>query len=320
MMLVIAAFKGIRIFVTTAKILIKKLRTARRLVISLVMITFIGSIFIANDMALLTFLPLTLYVFKECGKKKYVAFTITMQTVAANLGGMIMPFGNPQSLYLYSYFTIPLGEFVATMIVPFLVSTALIIGLCFIVKPEPVSMENNEIAPIDKKRAVLYSILAALAILAVFRVVNYIVATGIIAAVLLVADYKSYKLVDYGLLMTFVAFFIFANNMSRLPSVQSFVGGLLEKNVLLTAVVSCQFISNVPTSIFLSKFSNNYRALLLATNIGGCGTPIASLASLISLKAYNSGNKGYTLKYLGLFSLINFSFLLILTCISLFLA
>lgn len=318
MMLVIGAFKGIKMFTITAKKLISSLHNARRLCIALVAITFVGSIFIANDMALLTFLPLTFLVFKDYPRKSVIIFTVTMQTVAANLGGMIMPFGNPQSLYLYSYYHIGVAEFLSIMVIPFAVATVLILLACFLVKSEEVTETNHDMPLLDKKRALLYLILAIITLLGVFRVIDYRAVLCLVAGVILIVDRHAFKFVDYGLLITFFAFFIFANNMSRIAEVQSFVSGLLSKSVLLTGVLSCQFISNVPTSIFLSKFTSNYKGLLLATNIGGCGTLIASLASLISLKHFEMEVPHLTGKYIGVFSAVNFFFLAVMTAICLF--
>lgn len=317
-MLVIGAYKNIDIFIITAKSLVKGLKNTRALVIALVFITYISSIFIANDMALLTFLPLTIAVFTRCDKKQYIAFTIIMQTVAANLGGMIMPFGNPQSLYLYNYFQIPVSEFVNIMWIPFVVSLVIILSACLFVKKENAEVIDDDNMALNKPRAVIYAIFGIIALLAVFRISNYILATAIIAVGILAIDYKAYKKVDYGLMLTFIAFFIFANNMSRLDTVRVFVNRLLEWNTLLTSVLSCQIISNVPTAIFLSKFTTDYKHLLLAVNIGGTGTLVASLASLISFRAYSGMFPQKTGKYLLKFSIINFSILAVLVILCMY--
>jgi Na+/H+ antiporter NhaD/arsenite permease-like protein len=314
-MLLIGAYKNIRIFTITAEKLIAKLKNTRSLVFALVFLTYVFSIFIANDMALLTFLPLTIAVFTVCGKDKYIAFTIIMQNIAANLGGMIMPFGNPQSLYLYSYFNIPLKEFVAVMAPPFALSFALIFVCCLFVRKEAVTLADKPARKLDKKRAIVYALYALLAILSVFRVVNYYVAGAVVLVGILALDRKAYAKVDYALMLTFVAFFIFANNMARIDTVRIFVTRLTDWNVLLTGVLSSQLISNVPTAIFLSKFTTAYKPLLLAVNIGGTGTLVASLASLISLQAYSKlhNNSKKTIAYIFQFSLLNFFFLAVLT-------
>lgn len=320
MMTVIAGLKSMRFFVFLANKIIVKLKSCKKIVFTLVYVTFVASIFLANDMALLTFLPLTLAVFKISGKSKYCAFTIIMQNVAANLGGMIMPFGNPQSLYLYSYFNISVAEFLSIMWLPFVVSTASIALLCLIaIKDYPLSIENEEQSDIKPFNLVLYSVFFVFALLAVMRVVDYkIVAVAVIIAVL-IFDRKALLGVDYPLLLTFICFFVFASNMARVPSVSTFVCSLTDKSVLLSGVISCQVFSNVPTAIFLSKFTSDYKSLLLAVNVGGTGTPIASLASLISLGQYGKAYPNEKKKYLLLFSIINFSFLILLTAVCAFL-
>ncbi len=314
-MLVIAAYKNIRVFTIAAQSLITKLKNTRSLVFALVFLTYVFSIFIANDMALLTFLPLTIAVFTVCNKEKYIAFTIIMQNIAANLGGMIMPFGNPQSLYLYSHYNIPVKEFVSIMAPPFAIAFILILISCLFVKKEQVVMADTSVRKLNKPRAVAYALFAVVALLAVFRVVNFYIATAIVLFGIFALDYRAFSKVDYALLLTFTAFFIFANNMARIDSVNSFMTRLTERSVLLTGVISSQLISNVPTAIFISKFTSAYKPLLLAVNIGGTGTLIASLASLISLQAYSKihNNSKKTIAYIAQFSLINFAFLIILT-------
>lgn len=135
----------------------------------------------------------------------------------------------------------------------------------------------------------------------------------VIPAVLVFADRKALKMVDYGLLFTFVFFFIFAGNMARIDAVQNLFSTLLNKSTLLFSVLSCQCISNVPSAILLSQFTNNYADLLVGVNIGGVGTLISSLASLITFREYVKHNPDKTGYYIGMFSLFNFAFLIILT-------
>jgi len=279
----------------------------------LVYITFIGSMLIANDMALLTFLPLGYLVLSSTGKEKYMAFTFIMQNIAANLGGMLTPFGNPQNLYLYSVFHIPTLEFIKIMAPPFILSVVLITVCCLLfVKSEPLELDDVQIT-LSPGRTLLYLLLFALSIAIVFRGIPYGIGLVIILAVLFFADRKALKKVDYPLLFTFVFFFIFAGNMARIELVRNFFSMLLAKSTLLFSVLSCQCISNVPTAILLSQFTENYRDLLVGVNIGGVGTLISSLASLITFREYTRHNPGRTGYYIGMFSLYNFSFLLILT-------
>ena len=281
--------------------------------LALVYITFIGSMLIANDMALLTFLPLGYLVLTTTGKRKYMAVTFILQNIAANLGGMLTPFGNPQNLYLYTKFEIPTLEFMSIMAPPFLLSILLITLCCIIfVKPEPLELQKEEVK-LDPKRTVLYLILFALSIIIVFRVIPYWIGLIIIPVVLLIVDRKALLMVDYSLLLTFVFFFIFAGNMARIDAVRNVFSGLLEKNTLLVSVFSCQIISNVPSAILLSQFTGNYRDLLVGVNIGGVGTLISSLASLITFREYVKLNPGKGKFYVLVFSLFNFAFLFILT-------
>ena len=314
---VVCALKNIRFFYILAQRIVQCFRNARMSVLALVYITFIGSMLIANDMALLTFLPLGYFVLSSTGKEKYMAFTFIMQNIAANLGGMLTPFGNPQNLYLYSRFTIPNLEFMSIMLLPFLLAVALITLCCLIfVKAEPLEISDAPVK-LPVGRTILYLSLFALSIAIVFRGIPYWIGLIVIPAVLLFADRKALKMVDYPLLLTFVFFFVFAGNMARIDVVRQLISGLLEKNTLLFSVISCQFISNVPSAILLSQFTENYRELLVGVNIGGTGTLIASLASLITFSEYSKHNPGKTGRYILLFSAFNFGFLIVLTGIML---
>lgn len=310
---VVCALKNIKFFYILALKIVQIFKNARISVLALVYITFIGSMLIANDMALLTFLPLGYLVLTTTGKRKYMAVTFILQNIAANLGGMLTPFGNPQNLYLYTKFEIPTLEFMSIMAPPFILSILLITICCFIfIKPEPLELQKEEVK-LDPKRTVLYLILFALSIIIVFRVIPYWIGLIIIPVVLLIVDRKALLMVDYSLLLTFVFFFIFAGNMARIDAVKEAFSGLLEKNTLLVSVFSCQIISNVPSAILLSQFTSNYRDLLVGVNIGGVGTLISSLASLITFKEYVKLNPGKAKWYILIFSLFNFAFLIILT-------
>ncbi|MBO4848951.1 MAG: citrate transporter [Clostridia bacterium] len=309
---IVGALRDIDFFYMLARRIVKCFRSTRLCILALVYITFIGSMLIANDMALLTFLPLGYFVLTAAHREKYMAFTFVMQNIAANLGGMLTPFGNPQNLYLYSKFDIPTGEFVRIMAPPFAVAVLLITVCCMFVKSDPVAVPDEPVR-LDAKRTGVYLAAFALAIAIVFRGVPYWIGLVVIPAVLLVYDRKALKTVDYPLLLTFVFFFIFAGNMSRIPAVSRLFSGLLSRNTLVFSVISCQFISNVPSSILLSQFTSNYPALLVGVNIGGTGTLIASLASLITFREYCRHNPTRKLYYLGVFSAFNFGFLAVLT-------
>ena len=310
---VVCAFKNIDFFFVLAKQIVRAFKNTRACVLALAYVTFIGSMLIANDMALLTFLPLGYFVLSSTGKKKYMAFTFIMQNIAANLGGMLTPFGNPQNLYLYTKFNIPTGEFMTVMLPPFLLSVSLITLCCFLfVKKEALEIAEEKIR-LPKWRTITYGILFALSIVIVFRVIPFWIGLIVIPVALLFLDRKALKDVDYGLLFTFVAFFIFAGNMSRIPLVEKLLGSLMTKQPLLVSVLSCQVISNVPSAILLSQFTGDYAPLLLGVNIGGVGTLISSLASLITFREYASHDRAGVKKYILLFSAFNFGFLFLLT-------
>lgn len=310
---VVCALKNIRFFYTLAQKIVQSFRTIRLSVLALVYITFIGSMLIANDMALLTFLPLGYFVLSSTGKGKYMAFTFIMQNIAANLGGMLTPFGNPQNLYLYSKFNIPTLEFMSIMSIPFVLAIALITLCCIVfVKPEPLEFKG-EVKALPKKKTAVYLVLFALSIAIVFRGIPYWIGLIVIPAVLMFMDRKALKMVDYPLLLTFVFFFIFAGNMARIDIVRDVLSYLCEKSTLLFSVMSCQCISNVPSAVLLSQFTDNYADLLVGVNIGGTGTLIASLASLITYREYTKHNPKESDRYMKLFSAFNFGFLFILT-------
>jgi len=314
---VICALKNIQFFTILARKIVECTGNLRVAVLALVYITFIGSMLISNDMALLTFLPLGYFVLTSTGQQKHMAFVFIMQNIAANLGGMLTPFGNPQNLYLYSKFNIPTLEFMQIMLIPFLTAIALITVCCLFLPREKICVLETCTDRLPINRTVLYLLLFAFSIIIVFRVIPYWIGLIVIPAALLLLDRKALKQVDYALLGTFFCFFIFAGNMARIPAVSNLFSSLLEQNTLIFSILSCQVISNVPSAILLSQFTTNYPALLLGVNIGGTGTLIASLASLISFREYTLHNPGRAGAYLRDFSIYNVGFAAVLTLVSL---
>ncbi len=313
---VVCALKNIKFFTILARKIVDCTGNLRVATLALVYITFIGSMLIANDMALLTFLPLGFFLLSSTGNERYMAFVFIMQNIAANLGGMLTPFGNPQNLYLYSKFDIPTLEFIQIMLFPFLLSIAMITVCCLFLPKQMLAVREECPYKLQKKRTVIYLLLFALSIVIVFRVIPYQIGLLVIPPALFFLDKKALKAVDYPLLLTFVCFFIFAGNMARIPAISNLFSSLLEKNTLLVSALSCQIISNVPSAILLSQFTADYPALLLGVNIGGTGTLIASLASLITFREYSSHNPGKSMHYLVRFTGFNFLFLIVLTLFS----
>lgn len=309
---VVCAFKNINFFYIIALKIVKFFKNLRASILALVYITFIGSMLIANDMALITFLPLGYYVLVSANKKEYMAFTFIMQNIAANLGGMLTPFGNPQNLYLYSHFNISNKEFISIMFPPFIISILLITICCLFIKKEPLLIKELPLC-FNIKRIVIYALLFVFTITIVFNIVPYYFGFIIITVSLLFCDRGVFKKIDYSLLLTFVAFFIFAGNMARIEYVRCLFEYLLNQNTLFFSILSCQFISNVPSAVLLSQFTADYSNLLVGVNIGGTGTLIASLASLITFREYAKYNPEKIKKYVVLFFIFNFGFLFILT-------
>lgn len=310
---VVCALRNIKFFTILARKLVGFAGNLRSLFLLLIAITFIGSMIIANDMALITFLPLGYFALSVTKQEKYMAYLFVLQNISANLGGMLTPFGNPQNLYLYSYFNIPTLEFCGIMLPSFLLAVFLLVVACIPIKPIKFSLNNDIGEKLDVKKAILYCTLFLFSILIVFRIVPFIIGLIVIPAILFFIDRDALKMVDYALLGTFFFFFIFAGNLARLDSVNALFSSLLQNDTLIVSVLSCQFISNVPSAILLSKFTSNYVPLLLGVNIGGTGSLIASLASLITFSEFKILYPNQTKKYLFIFTAVNTAFLVIMT-------
>lgn len=310
---VVCALGNVKFFTILARKLVLIAGSLRGLFLMLVVITFIGSMIIANDMALITFLPLGYFALSVGKKEKYMAYLFILQNISANLGGMLTPFGNPQNLYLYSFYEIPTNEFMSIMFPPFLLAIAMLAAACFLVKPEKLIIDEKFTEKLNVKRTALYIALFMFSILIVFRVIPFWLGLAIIPAVLCFVDRDALFEVDYALLGTFFFFFVFSGNLARIDAVNEFFSVLLQKDALLVSVLSCQFISNVPSAILLSQFTGDYHSLLLGVNIGGTGTLIASLASLITFSEFRILYPNEGKKYFIMFTVINFIFLIIMT-------
>ncbi len=316
MLAVVAGLKSTNIFELVSRKMIGLFHTRRAVIYVLVFGTFFLDMIVANDMSLITFLPLTYIVLHSTQNDKYLAFTFIMQTIAANMGGMITPYGNPQNLYLYSYYHIQTTEFFSILLLQSITVAILLYICCAFVKNEPLKLKTNSKIIISKKMLYMYSILFALVILTIFRVIPYLVTLAIVIITVLIFDRKRFKQVDYALIATFFVFFIFSGNIARITVIKDFISKFVVKNTLLAGILSCQLISNVPTAIFLSKFTSNYRELLISVNIGSLGILISSLASLITLKEFLKHQPKGFWKYLIKFTLFNTMFLLVLLIVT----
>ena len=311
LMAVVAGLEELGVFQAAAGKFVSGERKMRVIYLTLVLLPFFMSMVITNDVALITFVPFAVLILKMAGEEKYLEFVVVMQTVAANLGSMATPIGNPQNLYLYSKFEIPAASFFKT-ILPFVVLSLLLICLCmFFAGNRSVKIDIKNSGFKSSVNLYVLAVLALLCLLSVFRALPYYWLTAIVVLSLLIFMRSVFKKIDYGLLATFVFFFIFAGNIGKNDYINALITDVLGKNAVFTAVVSSQFISNVPSAVLLSEFTDNWAALLVGSNIGGLGTPVASLASLISLKIYM--NEGYGIKkYMAVFLAVNFIFLFIL--------
>ncbi len=316
MLAVVAGLKNTNVFDLMSRKLIGMFKTRRDVIYALVFGTFFFDMIVANDMSLITFLPLTYLVLHSTQNDKYLAFTFIMQTIAANMGGMITPYGNPQNLYLYSYYNIPTTEFFGILIIQSITVAIMLCLCCAFVSNEPLKLKSDERIVIDKKKTIIYSILFILVILSIFRVVPHILALAIVIITVMVVDIKRFKQVDYALIATFFVFFVFSGNIARISVIKDFISRIVVNNTLLAGIISCQVISNVPTAIFLSKFTMNYRDLLISVNIGSLGILISSLASLITLKEFLKHQPKNFWKYLGMYTFYNTMFLLALLLVT----
>lgn len=324
-LLVVAGLTQINFFERVARFIVKKFKNTRSIIMCMIFLTYLSAIFNANDMSLLTLLPLSYVVLKYTNNLKYCAFTFIMQNIASNLGGMLVPIGNPQNLYIYSFYHLSLWEFLKIMALPTLFALILIVAVCMFVKREPLEFKDEYSEQVDKKVLIVFLILFVVVLLAVFRVIPWWISLIIVSSVALAVQPKAYLGVDYTIPFTFIIFFIFAGNIARIPAITNFLVSVIDKHVFLTAYLGCQVISNVPTTILLSKFTNNYAELLVSVNVASLGIIFSSLSGIIALKEYikvakkeNFDKKRGAWYYIGMDTLFNIVGAIILVPLSYF--
>lgn len=324
LMLVMEGIRRTGFFDNVAKGMLSRAGSMRQLVLLLIMLCFFSSMVITNDVALITFVPLTIVVLDKLGREikvKWMIPVIVMQTLAANLGSMLTPIGNPQNLYLSSRAGDGFMGFVLMML-PLTVVSFVMIVIWGIIKCRnaggviSVSFADKlHISAANGSRLPIYMALFCICVLAVARVVDYRIVFGIVLIVTAVMDVKVLKHVDYSLIVTFAALFVFIGNLGRMESFSTFLGEVVGSNALVAAIAASQVISNVPAALLLSGFTNNYTALIIGTNIGGLGTMIASMASLISYKYVVRDEKKLCGSYMAYFTAVNFGFLAVMAAI-----
>lgn len=302
---VASALRNAGVFDWAARAAIARFGSPRKLAMTLVLVTAAFSMAFTNDVALVIMLPLSVAALVEFDQPRLVPAVFALQALAANLCGMVTPFGNPQNIYLYSFFHVELGEFLMTMAMPFLLSVAGIIFATWFMtrrgtaEDDGVSMQSQQGTPgedvmapatsavmLDRRRLIVYVPLFVIALLAIFRVIPFGIAVIIVIVTLFVLDCDALLKVDYPLLATFLCFFVFAGNMARIPALAQMLQPVMGQWGLLASALTSQVISNVPAAVLLSHFTDAWQPLLIGVNIGGAGTFVGSLASLIAIRHF----------------------------------
>ncbi|RHR87118.1 citrate transporter [Roseburia sp. AF15-21] len=342
LMAVVRGFSSIGVFTRLGTMLLTHVHSLRMLSALFIFLCFFFSMLITNDVALITFVPFTILVLSMAEQKKFLIPVIVLETIAANLGSMLTPLGNPQNLYLYTISGLSIGAFVRIMLPYSFVSAILLLIFILFLPKDTVSTAtaantanstntvtasntSNVICEAIKARKnsrilfTAYLILFLLCLLTVLHILPYQIMFLLVLTGFLLLDYRVLKDVDYFLLLTFLCFFIFIGNMKQISLVHELISKLLVHHEILMGIGASQIISNVPAAILLSGFTDDYSALLIGVNLGGLGTLIASLASLISFKFYTNSNGSDTRRFLGIFTLYNVIFLGVLFVLSLIL-
>lgn len=305
LMTVMTGFNRIGLFKILAESLLEKIRTVRGLVLILMLLCFFSSMIITNDVALITFVPFTITVLKLAGQKKKLILTVSLETAAANLGSMLTPIGNPQNLYLYSAYDMKITVFFSAILPYAVLSLVILLIIAFLSGKSEIKLGNyGERLFINSKLMILYLVLFGVSLLGVFRILDFRVLLIVTVISVLLFDIKSIVKVDYSLLLTFVFLFIFIGNLGRMPGINEWLSSIVKENEVIIGVLTSQVFSNVPAAILLSEFTQNAQSLLIGVNLGGLGTLIASMASLISFK-YIQKEDIKKSEYIFMFTIIN---------------
>ena len=329
LMSVMAGLRKIKLFDRVAATLVSRCTNEGQLIILLVVVVFFTSMIITNDVALLTFVPFTISVLNILHpnvKNRWMITLIVMETIAANLGSMLTPVGNPQNLYLYNVSGMSMGGFLLIML-PYSVLSLVMLIIWIIIRCNSKSTNidrniklgdirntNSEIAynSRDKRIIGMYFFLFILCIMTVVKIISFYITFVILLVCILIFDRDTLKNVDYSLIFTFTGFFIFIGNIGRIPLFRDFLQEVISGKEMITAVLCSQIMSNVPAALLLTGFTDNIRMLIIGTNLGGLGTLIASMASLISFKFIQREDKNVNGTYIATFTVANVVFLICL--------
>lgn len=318
-MIIVAGFRWLGVFSLLGETLLKKASSLRNLSVLMVLLCFFSSMIITNDVTLITFVPFTILVFQMIRREDRILRIVVLETIAANLGSMATPIGNPQNLYLYSMSGVTLGEFVLAVL-PY-AGFSLILLVCILLTEknetlEGISVKDQKKVQIGKvlPQLLAFAFLLLLCLLVVFRILPYIPVLICVAGAVLVVNRTLFGKVDYFLLLTFLCFFVFIGNMKRIPEINNALASFVQGKELWAGILTSQIISNVPAAILLAGFAGNFSLLITAVNLGGLGTLVASLASLISFKFYAVEYPQKKGSFIKVFTVWNLIFLGILTC------
>ena len=316
MMLVVSELVLLGVFDKLTNKLLSKVHSSRMVSLILVWLAFFMGMILTNDVTLVTLVPFAIALMKSFDDRKTLTFTLILMTVATNLGSMQTPIGNPQNIFLFTHYQMEIGPFML-LLLPYSLCSLILVTIAVFVLCKDMKIQHADDKEEKKIPAVKVSVcivLFILSLLVVLRVIHFLIALGVLVVVMLIMDRKAFKGVDYTLLITFVFFFVFVGNMGRIEAVYNVISGIVEKSPALTAVVSSQVISNVPAALLLSAFTQNSEALVIGTNLGGLGTLIASMASLITYKFHAAlpKAKDKSVSYIGAFTVVNVIFLAVL--------
>ena len=314
LMAVVAGLQECGLFLVLAQRLLAGERPVRLISLTLILLPFFCSMLVTNDVALITFVPFAILVLEMVGRRDLLIPIISLQTVAANLGSMATPVGSPQNLFLYAHFSLSMGDFLSLLLPLTLISLVGLAaaGLYFGGKGWISVSFPKQVRLTSPKHLALYLVLFGLCLLSVCRVLPYGILTSLVIVSLLLARRQLLGQVDYMLLLTFVCFFIFSGNLGQIPAVRAGLGSLLSRSPLLCSAAASQVISNVPAAVLLSGLTEDWKGLLAGVDVGGLGTPVASLASLISMKFYRRSREAKPLPYFLWFTAANVVGLLVL--------
>ncbi|HHV28218.1 SLC13 family permease [Acetivibrio mesophilus] len=319
LMIVMAGLQKNGLFDALVTLLLKRTKKVWQLAFVLVFLCFFLSMLITNDVALITFVPFAVLTLKKSGQERIVIPVVVLQTIAANLGSMLTPIGNPQNLYLYNLSQVGILEFMRCML-PYTIVSGLLLGISLLFikgKQEAVVIKEETKIQVPLKKNIIYLVLFVLSLLSVAKILPYIVVLFLVLIVVFIMEKDVLKTVDYYLLLTFICFFIFTGNLENIPAIKGALQELVIGRELIISVFASQGISNVPAALLLSEFTDNYRTLLIGVNIGGLGTLIASMASLISYKIFSNNYNKLKGKYFIWFTVLNILYLLILMAVAL---